>query len=100
MARWRRRARYGRWLRLPASLWNAVSLDPAVHIAFQPAPSSGYSAGDELARTPGSNGPQKMLPREEKSSEWLDLEMMLVYSLPMPTNLVGKMVNWLGGMLS
>ena len=31
---------------------------------------------------------------------WLDLDMMLVYSLPMSTNLVGKMVNRPGGMLT
>jgi hypothetical protein len=29
----------------------------------------------------------------------LDLEIMLVYSSPVPTNLVGKMVNRPGGML-
>src|SRR5215212_3729145 len=36
----------------------------------------------------------------KKSAEWLDLEMMLGYSLSMPINLVDKIDNWFGGMLS
>jgi hypothetical protein len=33
------------------------------------------------------------------NADTLDVDMMLVYSLLMPTNLVGKMVNRPGGML-
>jgi hypothetical protein len=33
------------------------------------------------------------------NADMLDVDMMLVYSLLMPTNLVGKMVNRPGGML-
>ena len=36
----------------------------------------------------------------KKSAEWLDLEMMLGYSLSMPINLVDKIDNWFGGMLT
>jgi hypothetical protein len=41
-----------------------------------------------------------MAQRREKSAEWLDLDMILVYCLPMPINSVDKMDNWPGGMLS
>jgi hypothetical protein len=39
------------------------------------------------------------LRKPKKSADTLDLQMVLVYSSPMLTNLVGKIGNWMGGML-